>query len=126
MNATLNNNSVSNNDGNGVRGIVRASAATLRLKTQNNTVTAPLLANRNGIRVDSGSASGRHHPLPEHERQHERGQRRQPGPRPAQAGHGRRTNEFAVHNLAPSPATAAQTAAFVAAANPAGGRAWTS
>jgi hypothetical protein len=56
--ATMNNNSVSSNDGNGIRGIARNSNGTLKLKVQNNTVTAPLTANRDGIRVDSGSAVG--------------------------------------------------------------------
>ncbi|MBX7186710.1 MAG: cadherin-like domain-containing protein [Vicinamibacteria bacterium] len=55
---TVNGNRVSNPDGIGIRGIVRASLGTLNLKIQNNDVGTPSAANRNAIRVDSGSATG--------------------------------------------------------------------
>ena len=55
---TITNNSVSNTEGNGIRGLARASNGTLKMKVANNTVGAATLANRNGIRVDSGSSTG--------------------------------------------------------------------
>jgi len=55
---TVNNNLVTNPDGVGIRGIVRASNGTLNLKVQNNDVGTPSAVNRNAIRVDSGSAAG--------------------------------------------------------------------
>jgi hypothetical protein len=58
LTATINNNTVSGTDGNGIYALARNSSATLRAKIQNNTVAAPLGGVRPGIRVDSGSASG--------------------------------------------------------------------
>src|SRR4029078_12856789 len=55
---TVNNNTVTNPDGFGIRGIVRASNGTLNLKIQNNDLGTPSAANRNAIRVDSGSSIG--------------------------------------------------------------------
>src|SRR5262249_21372050 len=54
----VNNNTVTNPDGFGIRGIVRASNGTLNLYVQNNDVGTPGLTNREAIRIDSGSASG--------------------------------------------------------------------
>ncbi len=54
----VNNNTVTNPDGFGIRGIVRASNGTLNLYIQNNDVGTPSAANRNAIRVDSGSTAG--------------------------------------------------------------------
>jgi hypothetical protein len=55
---TISNNLVSGTEGNGIRGLARASNGTLNLRVTGNTVSAPTLANRNGIRIDSGSATG--------------------------------------------------------------------
>jgi hypothetical protein len=55
---TVNSNTVTNPDGTGIRGIARASNGTLNLRIQNNNVGTPSAANRNAIRVDSGSATG--------------------------------------------------------------------
>lgn len=121
VSATLNDNNVSNNDGNGVRGIVRASAATLRLKAQNNVVTAPLVANRNGVRVDSGSAAGDTTLCLNMSGNTSAGSGVNQGLGVRKQGTVAGTNEFGIHNLSPSPANPAQTVTFLNAANPAGG-----
>ncbi len=54
----VNNNSITNPDGFGIRGIARASSCTLNLYVQNNDVGTPFLTNREAIRIDSGSAAG--------------------------------------------------------------------
>lgn len=54
----VNNNTVTNPDGFGIRGIARASNGTLNLYVQNNDVGTPVLTNREAIRIDSGSAAG--------------------------------------------------------------------
>jgi VCBS repeat-containing protein len=54
----VNNNTVTNPDGFGIRGIVRASNDTLNLYVQNNNVGTPSATNREAIRIDSGSAVG--------------------------------------------------------------------
>jgi hypothetical protein len=57
---TINNNTVSNTDGNGIRAAAtQNSTGTLRVKIQNNTVAAPLGTGvSNGIFVASGTTSG--------------------------------------------------------------------
>jgi hypothetical protein len=55
---TITNNLVSATEGFGIRAIARASNGTMNLKVADNTVGVPTLANRNGIRVDSGSGAG--------------------------------------------------------------------
>jgi hypothetical protein len=55
---TVNSNTITNPDGFGIRGIVRASNGTLNLRVQNNNVGTPSAANREAIRVDSGSTAG--------------------------------------------------------------------
>jgi len=54
----MTNNLVSATEGNGIRALARASNGTLNLTVEDNTVGASTLANRNGIRIDSGSAAG--------------------------------------------------------------------
>src|SRR6266478_6631975 len=54
----VNNNTITNPDGFGIRGIARNSNCTLNLYVQNNDVGTPRAANREAIRIDSGSASG--------------------------------------------------------------------
>jgi VCBS repeat-containing protein len=54
---TVQNNTISNTDGNGILLVARGATATLRAKVQNNTVAAPLAGVRPGIRIDSGNAS---------------------------------------------------------------------
>src|SRR5262249_45457278 len=51
---TITNNNVKNNEGSCIRVIHRNSNGSMKVKIANNTVTAPTLTNRNGIRVDSG------------------------------------------------------------------------
>src|SRR5262249_3668608 len=54
----VNNNTVTNPDGVGIRGIGRNSDGILNLYIQDNDVGTPSAANRNAIRVDSGSTAG--------------------------------------------------------------------
>jgi VCBS repeat-containing protein len=54
----VNNNTITNPDGFGIRGIARASICTLNLYVQNNDVGTPRATNREAIRIDSGSAAG--------------------------------------------------------------------
>jgi hypothetical protein len=54
---TINNNTISATDGNGILGVARDGTGTLRAKIQNNNVAAPLGGVRPGIRVDSGNAA---------------------------------------------------------------------
>src|SRR6266446_3756604 len=54
----VNNNTITNPDGFGIRGIARASSCTLNLYVQNNDVGTPRAANREAIRIDSGSSAG--------------------------------------------------------------------
>src|SRR5262249_45494842 len=51
---TITNNNIKNNQGSDIRVIARNSHAVVNAKVANNTVSAPTLPNRNGIRVDSG------------------------------------------------------------------------
>ncbi len=57
-NFIITNNSISNYEGSGIRAIARASLGKMDVTIQNNKVGTPILANRNAIRVDSGSAAG--------------------------------------------------------------------
>jgi hypothetical protein len=52
---TVNNNNISQTDGNGILVTARDATGTLRAKIQNNTVAAPLGGVRPGIRVDAGN-----------------------------------------------------------------------
>jgi VCBS repeat-containing protein len=52
---TINSNTISNTDGNGIIAVSRGVTGTLKVKIQNNTVGAPLTGVRPGIRVDSGN-----------------------------------------------------------------------
>jgi hypothetical protein len=54
---TINNNSISNTDGNGIIAVSRGATATMKVKIQNNSVAAPLTGVRPGIRVDAGNAA---------------------------------------------------------------------
>jgi hypothetical protein len=117
---TVNNNSVVSPDGNGIRGIVRNSNGTLSLKVQNNTVGAPFLANRNGIRIDGGSATGNTTLLLNLSGNTSAGSGVNQGIGLRKQGVVAGTNSFGINALAPSPATAAQTATYVSGLNPAG------
>jgi large repetitive protein len=57
LNWTINGNSISNVDGNGILAVARGATGTLTLKIQNNTVAAPLTGVRQGIRVDAGNTA---------------------------------------------------------------------
>jgi hypothetical protein len=118
---TVNSNSVSSNDGSGIRGLVRNSNGTLNLKVQNNTVTAPLTANRNGIRVDSGSAVGNTTLCLNMTGNTSAGSGVNQGLGIRKQGTVAGTNSYGINGLAPSPATAAQAQSKVNTDNPAGG-----
>ncbi|MGN6184629.1 MAG: hypothetical protein ACTHQM_13350, partial [Thermoanaerobaculia bacterium] len=57
MNWTINNNVISNTDGNGILAVARGATGSLTAKIQNNTVSAPLGGVRPGIRVDAGNTT---------------------------------------------------------------------
>ena len=52
---TINNNSITQTDGNGILVVARGATGSVRSKIQNNTVAAPLGGVREGIRIDSGN-----------------------------------------------------------------------
>ena len=91
----ISGNNVMGTDGPGIFPIVRDSGSTMTARVLNNTVAAPIATNaaRAGIRVDSGSAAGRHDAVPGDQRQHHRRQHEHrhrdhlAGHQPAQAGH---------------------------------------
>jgi hypothetical protein len=119
-NTTISNNSVSNYEGNGIRVIARASLGFLDATIQNNTVGAPILLNRNGIRVDSGSAVGDVGVCMNMTGNTSAGSGVNAGIGLRKQGTVATTNDFGIVGLSPSPATDVQTAAFVAGLNPAG------
>ena len=91
----ISGNNVMGTDGPGIFAIVRDSGSTMTARVINNTVAAPITTNaaRAGIRVDSGSAAGRHDAVPGDQRQHDGGEHQHrhrdhvAGDQPAQAGH---------------------------------------
>ena len=119
-NTTISNNSVSNYEGNGIRVIARASLGFLDATIQNNTVGTPILANRNGIRVDSGSSVGDVGVCMNMTGNTSAGSGVNAGIGLRKQGTVATTNDFGVVGLSPSPATDVQTAAFVSGLNPAG------
>ncbi len=122
VNFTINNNSISNNEGFGIRAIARATnRATMDVTIQNNNVAAPTLANRNGIRVDSGSAAGDTKVCMVMTGNTSAGSGVNAGLGLRKQGTVANVNEFGIVGLAPSPATGAQAAAKVIADNPLGG-----
>jgi large repetitive protein len=120
-NISITNNAVSNYEGNGIRAIARASLGTLDVTIQNNTVGTPILANRNGIRVDSGSAAGDVTLCMLMTGNVSDGSGVNQGIGIRKQGSVATVNDFGIVGLAGSPTTAAQAAAKVAADNPAGG-----
>ena len=113
---TITNNTVSQTDGNGI--LVTARDATGRAKIQNNTVAAPLSGNRNGIRVDAGNGISVNDSVCLNiSGNTTAGVNLSPegiGLRKQVAG----TNNMAFNTFATSPATQAQTVAFVGGLNP--------
>jgi hypothetical protein len=55
---SINNNTVSQTDGNGILAVARDATGLLKVKIQNNNVAAPLGGVRPGIRVDAGATNG--------------------------------------------------------------------
>jgi len=122
VNFTVNNNNISNNEGSGIRAIARATnRATMDVTIQNNTVTAPTLANRNGIRVDSGSAAGDTNVCMLMTGNTSAGSGVNAGLGIRKQGTNAAVNVFGIVGLSPSSATAAQAEAKVEADNPSGG-----
>jgi hypothetical protein len=119
-NITISNNSVSNYEGFGIRAIARASLAKLDVTIQNNTVGTPILANRSGIRIDSGSAVGDTNLCLLMTGNTSAGSGVNQGMGIRKQGVVQATNEFGIVGLVPSPTTGANAAAKVTADNPAG------
>jgi hypothetical protein len=120
-NVIITNNNISNYEGNGIRAIARASLGKMDVTIQNNTVSAPIMTNRNGIRVDSGSAAGDVSVCMLMTGNTSAGSGVNQGIGLRKQGSVATTNDFGISGLAPSPATAATAAAKVVADNPAGG-----
>ncbi len=119
-NFSITNNAVSNYEGNGIRAIARAALGTMDVTITNNNVGAPTLANRNGIRVDSGSAAGDVTVCMLMTGNTSAGSGVNAGIGIRKQGSVSTVNDFGIVGLAGSPTTAAQAEANVAAANPAG------
>jgi hypothetical protein len=118
----MNNNNVSANEGTGIRAIARATnRAKMDLTIQNNTVAAPTMTNRNGIRVDSGSAAGDTNVCLLMTGNTSAGSGVNAGMGIRKQGTNAAVNVFGIVGLAPSPTTSANAAAKVTADNPAGG-----
>lgn len=120
-NVVITNNSVSNYEGSGIRAIARASLGKLDVTIQNNTVGTPILANRNGIRIDSGSAAGDVTLCLLMTGNTSDGSGVNAGMGIRKQGTVATVNEFGIVGLSPSPTTGANAAAKVTADNPAGG-----
>jgi len=120
LTVTINGNSVSQNEGSGIRAIARASLATMDVTIQNNSVTAPTMTNRNGIRVDSGSAVGDTTLCLVMTGNTSDGSGVNAGMGIRKQGVVAGTNEFGIVGLAPSPTTGVNAAAKITADNPLG------
>ncbi|MEK6281956.1 MAG: Ig-like domain repeat protein [Acidobacteriota bacterium] len=121
VNFTVNNNNVSNNEGSGILVFARASLAIVDATVQNNTVTAPTMTNRSGIRVFSGSSAGDTTLCAVITNNVSDGSGVNAGIGIRKEGIVAGTNEYGIVGLAPSPASAAQAEAKVEADNPLGG-----
>ncbi|HJR78720.1 MAG TPA: Ig-like domain-containing protein [Anaerolineales bacterium] len=120
-NVIITNNNVSNYEGNGIRAIARASLGKMDLTIQNNIVGTPILANRNGIRVDAGSAVGDVTLCLNMTGNTSDGSGVNQGIGIRKQGTVANTNDFGIIGLSPSPTTGANAAAEVATDNPSGG-----
>jgi hypothetical protein len=92
----------------------------MNVTIQNNTVTAPILANRNGIRVDAGSSAGNAGVCLLMTGNTSAGSGVNQGIGIRKQGTVFNVNQFGIVGLVPSPTTGANAAAKIAANNPAG------
>jgi len=121
VNIAITNNSVIATQGFGIRAIARASQAVMDLTIDNNVVAAPTLANRNGIRIDAGSALGDVALCLSMTGNISAGSGLNQGIGLRKQGTVATINDFGIVGLTPSPASAGTAAAKVSADNPAGG-----
>jgi hypothetical protein len=120
-NVSITSNNVSAYEGNGIRAIARSSLGKMDVTIQNNTVGTPILANRNGIRIDSGSAVGDTTLCLSMSGNTSDGSGLNAGIGIRKQGAVATTNDFGIVGLAPSPTTGANAAARINTDNPAGG-----
>src|SRR4030095_7273146 len=121
VNVTINNNSVSANEGTGIRAIARASnRAKLDVTIQNNTVAAPTMLNRRGIRIYSGMAAGDTSLCLLMTGNVSDGSGINQGIGIRKQGTNSAVNVFGITGLVPSPTSAANDAAHVRGDTPAG------
>ena len=120
-NVIITNNNVSNYEGNGIRAIARASLGKMDVTIQNNIVGTPILANRNGIRIDSGSAAGDVTLCLNMTGNTSDGSGVNQGIGIRKQGTVANTNDFGIISLSPSPTTGANASTKVATDNPSGG-----
>jgi hypothetical protein len=121
MNLTATGNAVSTTDGNGIYFLAN-SRGVLNAKVQTNTVGAPVTGSRPAIRIDSGSSAGT--AVDTNVCLLISGNTAAPagaffdGIAIRKQGNFATTNDFGLVGLAPSPATDAQTEAFLRGQNP--------
>lgn len=120
-NFIITNNNISNFEGSGIYAFVRASLGKMDATIQNNIVGTPLMANRPGIRVASGSSAGDTTLCMNMSGNTSDGSGINQGIGIRKQGTVATTNDFGIAGLSPSPTTSANAAAKVAADNPAGG-----
>ena len=116
---TVNNNTISQTDGNGILLVGRGTTGTAKFKVQNNNVAAPLTGFRPGIRIDAGNSSSVDDAVFLNISGNTSGASGgQPGIGLRKQGTTSTTNDFGIQGLSPSPATGAQMEDFVSTANP--------
>lgn len=113
-------NRVLHPDGNGIRVYARQSNAIVKARVQNNTVGAPFAANRQGIRIDSGSAAGNTNLCLNLSGNTSVGSGIAQGIGLRKQGSLQGVNIFGINGLVPSPASPAQVSTYIAGLNPAG------
>ncbi len=119
---TINGNSISATDGNGILAVARGTTGLLKLKIQNNTVAAPLTGVRQGIRVDAGNAASINDTVCLNiSGNTSAGSGGATGIGLRKQGTNAAVNAFGIHGLPSSPAGTPVVELYVDSQNPAGG-----
>ncbi len=118
LTTAVKDNIISQVDGVGINAVAR-QLTTMNITVKNNTVAAPLSGFRSGIRVDSNNVANNTNVCLDIVTNTTAGAGGAPGISLRKQGTNPAVNVFGIEGLSPSPATAAQTAAFVSSQNPA-------
>lgn len=122
LNWVITGNTIGAIDGNGILAVARGASGMLKLKIQNNTVSAPLTGIRQGIRVDAGNAGSLNDSVCLNISGNvSAGSGGATGIGLRKQGINVVTNAFGVHGLPSSPAGSPIVEAYVDSQNPAGG-----